>query len=210
MDEQLFKRYKRLRVVYDLLYNQCDEYFSSKQRFYLSRNNGLYEEVKGINSPSPLYSSLKFENPNEIEFFKKIFFYFDVNQRPSICQELKTRFPSMSEERKKMIEVIKSAKIVALRLEGISENGTIHAFDVLENKYYDFCDINTRNNLSSPSGQKEADSFYFCAILYQYDDIVFLDNPLVVKRHDVNVENRLDDIRKSSYTSVQKELILYT
>ena len=106
MDEQLFKRYKRLRVVYDLLYNQCDEFFFSKQKFYLSQNNGIHEEVRGINSSFTLYSSLKFEQPNEIEFFKKLFFYFDVNKKPSICQELKNVFPSMSEERRKMIDVI--------------------------------------------------------------------------------------------------------
>ena len=210
MDEQLFKRYKRLRVVYDLLYNQCDEFFFSKQKFYLSQNNGIHEEVRGINSSFTLYSSLKFEQPNEIEFFKKLFFYFDVNKKPSICQELKNVFHSMSEERRKMIDVISKAKIVALCLEGINENGTIHALDVLENKYYDFCDETTRNNLSSPIGQKEANMMYFCAILYQHDDIVFLDNPLVVRRDSPNVNARFEDIRKSSYTPVQKELILYT
>ena len=209
MDEQLFKRYKRLRVVYDLLYNQCDEFFFSKQKFYLSQNNGIHEEVRGINSSFTLYSSLKFEQPNEIEFFKKLFFYFDVNKKPSICQELKNVFPSMSEERRKMIDVISKAKIVALCLEDINENGTIHALDILENKYYDFCDESTRNNLSSPIGQKEADMMYFCAILYQHDDIVFLDNPLVVRRDNPNVNARFEDIRKSSYTPVQKELILY-
>ena len=106
--------------------------------------------------------------------------------------------------------IICKAKIVALCLEGINENGTIHALDILENKYYDFCDESTRNNLSSPIGQKEANMMYFCAILYQHDDIVFLDNPLVVRRDNHNVNARFEDIRKSSYTPVQKELILYT
>lgn len=210
MDEQLFKRYKRIRVVYDLLYNQCNELFSSKLKFYLSHDNGIYEEVKGINYPFTLYSSLKFEEPNELEFFKKLFLYFDVNKKSSICKEIKNLFTSMSEERSKMIDVISNAKIVALQLEGINENGTIHAFDILENKYYDFCDINTRRNLSSPSGQKEADSMYFCATLYQYDDIVFLDNTLVLRRDNPSVNERIEDIKKSNYTSVQKQLILYT